>query len=40
MQLRRPNLSCQVRVTLLFVAIGFPSTRRLKLVVKPEIAHA
>jgi hypothetical protein len=33
-------LSCQVPVTLLSVAIAFPSTRRLNLMVGPEIAHA
>jgi hypothetical protein len=40
MQLPRAHLSCQVPVTLLSVPNAFPSTRRLNLMVKPEIAHA
>jgi len=32
--------SCHIPVTLLSVAIAFPSTRRLNLMVRPEIAHA
>jgi hypothetical protein len=33
-------LSCQVPVRLLPVGNAFPSTRRLNLMVRPEIAHA
>lgn len=40
MQLRWAYLCCQVVVTLLSVAIGFPSTRHLSLIVRPEIVHA
>jgi hypothetical protein len=40
MQLRRGYLSCQFPVTLLSVAIAFPFTPRLNLMVGPEIAHA
>jgi len=39
-QLRWGYLSCQFPVTLLSVEIAFPSTRRLNLMVRPEIAHA
>jgi len=39
MQLRWA-LSCHVPVTLLSVAIAFASTRRLNLLVRPEIARA
>jgi len=39
MQPQWPCLSCHVPATLLFVAIAFPSTRRLNLMVKPEMAH-
>jgi hypothetical protein len=40
MQLRWPYLSCHVPVTLLSVAIAFPSARRFNLMVRPEIVHA
>jgi hypothetical protein len=39
MQLRWAYLSCHVAVTLLSVAIAFPSTRCFNLMVRPEIAH-
>ena len=35
-----PYLNCRVSVTLLSVAIAYSSTRRLNLMVRPEIAHA
>jgi hypothetical protein len=40
MQLRRAHLSCQVPVKPLPVASVFPSTRRLNLIVRPEIVDA
>jgi hypothetical protein len=39
MQLQWAHLSCEFPVTLLCVAIAFPSTY-LNLTIRPEIAHA